>query len=113
MTDESPPSLLTQTRALGETLKAIAAPNPLAPPPPQAAAVFAAWLAEAGPGSREPRYFADVAENFDTQACTSAELFEMFEILENYLAAEEQDDEDDPRGSFIPLPLAGGESLSS
>jgi len=106
-----PPSLQQQTIALGRTLKAISEQDPSGTPSETASAVFAGWLAAAGPTSREPAYLADVAVNFDTQANTNKDLWELFDILDNYIEVEEEDWEDEPpaaRRRFIGLPLASG-----
>ena len=101
--DETPPSLQDQTIELGKTLKSIADADPSGTPSPQAAAVFMGWLAEAGPTSREPVYLADVASNYDVFLNTNKDLWELFDILDNYIEVE--DEEPPPRGTFIGLPL--------
>ncbi len=109
--DEQPPSLQKQTIELGQTLKSISEQDPSGTPSEAAAAVFAGWLAAAGPTSREPAYLADVAMNFDLQSNTNKDLWELFDILDNYIEVEEEDWEDEPpaaRGRFIGLPLAPG-----
>ena len=100
---EKPPSLQEQTMELGRTLKAIADSDPSGIPSEQAASVFAEWLTVAGPTSREPVYLADVADNYDVFANTNKDLFELFDILDNYIEIE--DEEPPPRGTFIGLPL--------
>ncbi len=104
MADE-PPSLQQQTIELGKTLKAISENDPAGTPTEKAAAVFSAWLAEAGPGSREPQYFADVAANYDIPMNSNKDLWEMFDILENYIEVEDDPEPTQPR-TFIGLPLA-------
>lgn len=100
---DTPPSLQDQTIELGRTLKSIADNDPSGTPSPQAAAVFMGWLAEAGPTSREPVYLADVANNYDVFLNTNKDLWELFDILDNYIEVE--DEEPPPRGTFIGLPL--------
>lgn len=103
-----PPSLEEQTIELGRTLKAIADNDPSGTPSPQAAAVFAEWLALAGPTSREPVYLADVADNYDIFANTNKDLFELFDILDNYIEVEDEEPGDSPPRTFISLPLVSG-----
>ncbi len=102
-TADKPPSLQEQTMELGRTLKAIADSDPSGTPSERAASVFAEWLTAAGPTSREPVYLADVADNYDVFANTNKDLFELFDILDNYIEVE--DEELPPRGTFIGLPL--------
>ena len=89
--------------ALQLTREAIADNDPSGTPSPRAASIFAEWLILAGPTSREPVYLADVADNFDVFANTNKDLFELFDILDNYIEIE--DEEPLPRGTFIGLPL--------
>jgi hypothetical protein len=101
------PSLQEQTIELGRTLKAIADEDPSGTPSAQAAAVFAGWLALAGPSSREPVYLADVADNYDVLGNTNKDLWEIFDILENYIEVEDEEPPAAPR-TFIGLPLVSG-----
>ncbi len=101
--EDTVPSLQDQTIELGKTLKSISDADPSGTPSPQAAAVFMGWLAEAGPTSREPVYLADVANNYDVFLNTNKDLWELFDILDNYIEVE--DEEPPPRGTFIGLPL--------
>lgn len=94
--------------ALGRTLHEIAERDPSGTPSPAAASVFADWLALAGPTSREPTYLADVAENFDVFGNTNKDLFELFDILDNYIEVEDEDPGDSPPRTFIGLPLVSG-----
>ncbi len=105
---EKPPSLQAQTIELGRTLKAFADRDPSGAPSPTAAAVFAEWLAVAGPTSREPTYLADVADNFDVSANTNKDLWEIFDILENYIEVEDEEPEEIAPRTFIGLPLVSG-----
>jgi len=105
---EKAPSLQAQTMELGRTLKAIADNDPSGTPSPQAAAVFAGWLAQAGPTSREPLYLSDVADNYDVLANTNKDLFELFDILDNYIEVEDEEPGDAPPRTFIKLPLMAG-----
>ena len=98
------PSLQEQTMELGRTLKAISEEDPSGTPSAGAARVFAEWLALAGPTSREPAYLADVAANYDVQANSNKDLWEIFDILENYIEVE--DEEPPAPRTFIGLPLA-------
>ena len=102
---EKPPSLQAQTIELGKTLKAIADRDPSGTPSPQAAAVFLGWLQAAGPTSREPTYLADVADNYDVFLNTNKDLFELFDILDNYIEIEEDDAPPEPR-TYIGLPMS-------
>ncbi len=103
--EEKAPSLQDQTIELGKTLKSISDADPSGIPSPQAAAVFMGWLAEAGPTSREPVYLADVADNYDVFHNTNKDLWELFDILDNYIEVEDDDEEPPPRKTFIGLPL--------
>ena len=99
------PSLQTQTIELGKTLKAISDRDPSGTPTLQAAAVFRRWLAAAGPTSREPAYLADVADNYDVFLNTNKDLFELFDILDNYIEIEDDDAPPEPR-TYIGLPMS-------
>jgi hypothetical protein len=104
--DPETPSLQQQTIALGQILKAQADNDPSGAPGESAASVFADWLAAAGPGSREPGYFADVAGNYDVCANSNRDLWDLFDILENYIEVEDDEaDMDTPPRTFIGLPL--------
>ena len=102
------PSLQAQTMELGRTLKEISDRDPSGMPSEMAASVFADWLVLAGPSSREPTYLADVAENFDVFANTNKDLFELFDILDNYIEVEDEEPGDCPPRTFIGLPLISG-----
>lgn len=95
--------------ALGKILKATSEADPAGTPSELSARAFSGWLEEAGPTSRAPGYFADVAGNYDVFLNSNRDLWELFDILENYIEVE--DDEDDlpltPPRTFINLPLAG------
>ncbi len=95
------PSLQEQTVELGRTLKEISDANPKGTPSELSARVFADWLAQAGPTSRQPERMADVAEHY---------LFDLFTMLQSYIEVED-DDEDDalPPRTFIGLPLLGAQ----
>lgn len=103
--EQKAPSLQAQTMELGKTLKAIADRDPSGTPTPQAAAVFAGWLAAAGPTSREPTYLSDVAGNYDVFANTNKDLFELFDILDNYIEVDDDDAPPEPR-TYIGLPMS-------
>ena len=98
------PSLQAQTIELGKTLKAISDRDPSGTPSPQAAAVFMRWLAAAGPTSREPAYLADVADNYDVFLNTNKDLFELFDILDNYIEVDDDEGPPEPR-TYIGLPM--------
>lgn len=118
MADDAPieesPSLLKQTLALGKILNGSSDDDPLGVPSDAAAAVFAEWLATAGPTSREPAYFADVAVNYVAAQNSNRDLWHIFHLLENYIEVDESeyDEEFDdaeassPRHTFIRLPIA-------
>ncbi len=99
------PSLQRQTIALGKILRATAEDDPAGMPTEGAATAFLGWVAEAGPGSREPDYFADVAANYDVRFNSNRDLWELFDILDNYIEVED-DEPDEPKRTFIGLPLA-------
>lgn len=104
---ELPATLQQQTMELGRTLKEIADRDPSGTPSAGAADVFGRWLALAGPTSREPVYLADVADNYDVFANTNKDLWEIFDILENYIEVED-DEPPQERRTFIGLPLVSG-----
>lgn len=109
---EGPPSLLKQTLALGKILKESADSDPLGTPSEAAGAVFAEWLEFAGPTSREPGYFADVAKNYIASHNSSRDLWHIFHLLENYIEVNESEYDEEfeepdapPRRAFITLPV--------
>lgn len=104
-TPDKPPSLQRQTIALGKTLKTIADGDPTGTPSELSARAFLGWIQEAGPGSHEPDYFADVAANYDIAGNSNQDLWDIFDILENYIEVEDELYADPPR-TFIGLPLA-------
>lgn len=102
------PSLQEQTIALGRTLKEISDNAPVGTPTKLSARVFADWLAQAGPTSRQPERMADVAANYDVSANTNRDLFDLFTMLQSYIEVEDDDEEDTlPPRTFIGLPLLG------
>ena len=106
--DPDPPlSLQEQTIALGKMLKSIADESPSGVPSPAAASAFTSWIAEAGPGSRQPGYFADVADNYGVEDNSNKDLWELFHMLESHIEIAEEDWEEEPRKTFIGLPLLG------
>lgn len=111
---EESPSLQQQTMTLGKTLKTIADGDPSGTPGELSARAFLGWVREAGPGSREPDYFADVAGNYDVTANTNQDMWDLFDILENYIEVEDDELPPDPPRTFIGLPLApaGGKEIS-
>ncbi len=102
---EKPPSLQQQTIDLGRMFKSLADAAPSGTPSGKAGAAFQSWLAEAGPGSREPAYFEDVAANFDLTANSNKDVWELFDILENYIEVDDEDIEAPPARAFVSLPL--------
>ncbi len=105
---DAPLSLQQQTIELGKVLKTISDADPSGTPTGAAASAFTAWMAEAGPDSRQPDYFQDVLENYDIPANSNRDLWDLFDILENYIEVEDEEWEDDaPRKTFIGLPLLG------
>lgn len=99
------PDIATQTLELGRKLKQFSDNDPAGMPTDAAAAVFSLWLSVAGPVSREPGYFADVALHYPIQSNSNKDLFNLFDMLANYLDFEVEDTEDTPP-SFIKLPMA-------
>ncbi len=112
-TPEKLPSLHRQTVELGRTLKVIADSDPVGAPSALSARAFTSWVAEAGPSSREPAYFADVAANYDVPGNTNRDLWDIFDILENYIDIEDAELATEPPRTFIGLPLApaGGKEI--
>lgn len=104
------PTLLEQTIALGRVLKTVSDREPVGTPSPEAVQAFKSWLAAAGPTSREPRYFADIAENYEVAENSNEDLFKVFELLHPYIQPPEEEDGgngDSPPKVFVGLPLAG------
>ena len=104
MPEEVSPSLREQTAALGQILKSTSEEEPSGTPSELSARAFMGWLSEAGPVSREPGYFADVAGNYDVFLNSNRDLWELFDLLEAYLP--EDDVPPPPARTFVPLPLA-------
>jgi len=104
---DTPPSLPEQTRALGQVLQEIADADPSGTPTQAAADAFASWIAEAGPGSRQPDYFADVAQNYVATDHSNKNLQELFGMLEVHLRVQEEEPDTGPQKTFIGLPLLG------
>jgi hypothetical protein len=101
---EKEPDLYEQTMELGKSLKAIADRDPDGKPTERAAAAFKSWIITVGSSNREPRYFEDVAENYDISANSNRDLLTIFEMLHPYVDFPEIE-EDEP-GVFIGLPMA-------
>lgn len=101
------PSLLEQTLALGTMLRAISDETPGGTPSDTAAGAFLTWIAEGGPTSRAPHYFADVAENFRPQEHSNLDLTYLFDMLQSYIEIPDEPEPEAPR-TFIDLPLLGG-----
>ncbi|BDI28454.1 hypothetical protein CCAX7_005050 [Capsulimonas corticalis] len=104
------PSFIEQTVTFGQTLKDFADRDPSGVPTNTAAAVFAEWLVIAGPLSRQPGYFQDVADNYVVQDNSNRNLFDLFELLGTHIDIEEEDLEEEDLGprTFIGLPMIGG-----
>ncbi len=108
------PSLQDQTIELGRTFKEISDNAPQDTPSALSAQVFADWLAQAGPPSRQPARMADVAEHYDVFANTNRDLFDLFTMLQSYIEVEDDDEDDDlPPRTFIGLPLLAPSSPDS
>ena len=107
--EESDPllSLQEQTAALAEMLKATSGSDPTTTPSEAAATAFTSWLGEAGPISRQPDYFLDVIENYIITENTSRDLWEIFDILQQYLPEPELPPWDASAKTFIGLPVLG------
>ncbi len=95
------------TRELGDVLYAFMTEDPAGMPSEATAAVFARWLAEAGPVSGQPERFADVAANYVVPSNSNKDLLNLFSFLQSYLTFEEPPPP--PEGAFIPLRMAGSE----
>ena len=104
---DAPLSLQEQTIALGKMLKAISDEDPSGVPSPSAAAAFDSWTAEAGPDSRQPIFFADVAANYVVTDNSNKDLWELFHMLESHIEVEEEEWDEEPPKTFIGLPLLG------
>ncbi|MEO7715672.1 MAG: hypothetical protein ABIY70_05695 [Capsulimonas sp.] len=104
------PSFIEQTITLGQTLKDFADRDPSGVPSSTAALVFAEWLTIAGPLSRKPLYFNDVAANYVVQDNSNRNLFDLFELLGTHIIIEEEELEEEDLGprTFIGLPMIGG-----
>jgi hypothetical protein len=100
------PTLFEQTIELGKLLKTVSDRDPEGVPGPAATQAFKSWLAAAGPTSREPRYFADISDNYEISANSNKDLFKVFELLHPYIEVEE-DEGEEPPGKFIGLPVVG------
>jgi hypothetical protein len=105
---EAPLSLQNQTIELGKMLKTISDADPSGTPTETAASAFTSWMTEAGPDSRQPDYFTDVLENYIIVDNSNKDLWDLFDMLENYIEVEDEEwEEDAPRKTFIGLPLIG------
>jgi hypothetical protein len=102
---DKPLSIQDQTIELGMMLKTISDADPTGTPSASAASAFSSWMAEAGPGSRQPDYFLDVQENYAVLENSNRDLWDLFDILENYIEVEDEDFLEEPRKTFIGLPL--------
>jgi hypothetical protein len=98
------PDLYEQTMELGKSLKAMSERDPEGKPTETAATAFRGWLSAVGTSNREPRYFEDVAENYDIASNSNKDLFTIFEMLHPYV--DFPDFEEEETGTFIGLPMA-------
>jgi hypothetical protein len=101
MTDPEP-DLYGQTIELGKALKAVSDRDPEGRPSQAASTAFSSWLVTVKSTNREPRFFEDVAENYDIAANSNRDLFTLFEMLHPYVDI--PDFEEEPR-TFIGLPM--------
>jgi hypothetical protein len=99
------PDLYDQTMELAKSLQAISERDPEGTPSAAAAAAFRSWLAAIGTSNREPRYFEDVAENYDIAANSNKDLFMIFQMLHPYVDFPDFEDEEETK-TFIGLPMA-------
>jgi hypothetical protein len=98
---EGEPSLYEQTVELGKSLKAVSDRDPAGKPTTIAETAFRSWLNAVGSSTSEPRYFQDVAENYDIEANSNKDLFTVFELLHPYVDL--PDYEEEPPKTFIGL----------
>lgn len=106
--DQNPgktPTLWEQTVRLGTLLRQVSDRDPQGSPSATAANAFRHWLADAEPQSDDPRYFKDVAENYDIEGRSNRDLFDIFELLHPYVQIEAPEEEVSPVRTFINLPL--------
>jgi len=83
-----PQSLWDLTMELGALLQKISNSDPTGSPSQTAAGAFRHWLTEVEPNSSDPRYFQDVARNYDIEGHSNRDLFDIFELLHPYLEIE-------------------------
>jgi len=100
--------LAEETAALDETLKAIADGDPAGAPSAEASDVFVRWLAAAGPASRHPEYFTDVAQNYVPSDHTNRDLHDLFTMLAMHVPPPDAGEYEPPQGTFIGLPVITG-----
>jgi hypothetical protein len=103
------PNLLDQTLALAGILKKVSDRDPKGHPSEAAVRVFREWLEAAKKSTEEPRYFEDVAANFEVESQSNRDLFDMFELLHPYVAIidDRRFPDDDPAATgrtYISLP---------
>jgi hypothetical protein len=97
------PDLYEQTIELGKSLKTISDRNPEGKPSQAATTAFRSWLAAVSGSNSEPRYFEDIAENYDIAANSNKDIFTIFELLHPYV---DFPDVEEPAKTFIGLPMA-------
>jgi hypothetical protein len=97
------PDLYAQTIELGLALKAVSDRDPEGRPSANAATAFTSWLKTVSKSNREPRFFEDVAENYDIDANSNKDLFTLFEMLHPYVDI--PDFEEEPPKAFIGLKM--------
>lgn len=107
--EQAQQDLITGTKSLGELLEGLSDSDPLGTPTPIAGAAFSSWLADAQLFAPKPEYFDDVRENFDPLVNTNKDLHDLFQILIQHVAIEDDDDDDTlpirESRTFIGLPL--------
>ncbi len=81
--------------------------HPAAPSSGQRPSLPSGWPLPDRPAANRP-ILADVADNFDVLANTNKDLWEIFDILENYIEVEDEEPDDSPPRTFIGLPLVPG-----
>ena len=100
-------TLWDKTVQLGFLLRKISDGDPLGKPSAAAATAFRHWLTDAEPKSEDPRYFQDVAANYDIEGRSNRDLFDIFELLHPYVEIEAPEEEDiAPARTFINLPIS-------
>jgi hypothetical protein len=94
--------LFEMTEELRKTLQAFSDKDPYGTPSESAARVFYAWLDEAGPLSTKPGHYADVRANYIVLDNTNRDLFDLLNMLHQYIEYPEPEVEEK---LFIGLPV--------